>query len=347
MRIPFWPIKSNKALLNASCEKLSLFRQKSEVLAICAQPTGYSWLGVNVATKSLFPCCTFEMPQYYSNAIFTDKELEALADHINKLNFKQIIWSGFALFYEKIVVQLDRKIKQKVIYHGFLAEFSENPLQRNVFKIVVNLAMEKQIVSIGFVKKGLALSVTHKYNIPTFEIILPNKNITNATQSVTSGKVKIGCLVNTSFRKNLHNMVFAASMVDGVEIHVFKTDEIDYLNGKNIIYHDLMGHEQFINLLGEMTLNLHVTFSESWGQVLSESISLGVPCISANTSSFFDYDEELKQNFVVDGFDDSWYIFKKIESVLSNRDNLSERSVEYAVYLNSLYEERLHTFLNA
>ena len=107
-----------------------------------------------------------------------------------------------------------------------------------------------------------------------------------------------------------------------------------------------MNHQEFVSLLSQMTINLHVTFSESWGLVLAESISQGVPCLSAYTSSFFDYDDDLKQKLIVDGFDDSWHIYRKIEEVLKDRDAIGKQCIEYAKRLNVLTEERLNEFLN-
>lgn len=344
MKIPLLQRNSNKVLLDKACNRLSEIRNQSDYLAICAQPTGYSWLGVNIATKSLFPDCTFEMPQYFSNPIYTPKEISKLCSVINELRFNQVIFSGFAPFYEQICNELNTF--KKVIYHGFLAELSDNILQQKIFNLIVTLAKEKKIKSVGFIKKGLALSINKIYNIPTFEIILPNNNI-NENKKVLELPLRIGCLVNTSFRKNIHNQSLAASMVKDATVHVFKTKELDYIDNGQLVFHDLMDHSQFLELLSSMTINLHVTFSESWGQVLSESISQGVPCISGYTSSFFDYDEELKQKLIVHGYDDSWCIYKKIEEVLNEHDYLSKKCIDYSILLNNLADDRIKKFLNA
>ena len=109
-----------------------------------------------------------------------------------------------------------------------------------------------------------------------------------------------------------------------------------------------MSHQEFYNLLGAMTINLHVTFSEGMGgQVCAESISQGVPCLSADTSSFFDYDQDLKTKLVVNGFDDSWHIYNKLEEVLNDREYLSKRCIEYSNFLNELADKRLNDFLSA
>jgi hypothetical protein len=344
MRIPTLKIKNKKILLDSKNE-IERIREHSDILAICATPTGYSWLGVKLATISLFGDYTFQIPQHYSYSILNDKELNELSNHIIKLQFKQIIFSGFAPFYIHIINNISKHTKIKVVYHGFLAELSENKLQQTAFYELIKLAKEKKIHSIGFVKKGLALSVNKMFNISTFEIILPNNRIVDFPQA-NSKEINIGCLLNTTFRKNIHNQAIAGLMIQNSKIHVFKTDELTYLSQDRIIYHSLMNHDDFLSLLGEMSVNLHVTFSESWGQVCAESISQGVPCITSHTSSFFDYDENLKKELIVEGFDDSWYIYKKIEAVLANRERLSKMCIDYAKRLNVLALEKKQLFLN-
>ena len=71
------------------------------------------------------------------------------------------------------------------------------------------------------------------------------------------------------------------------------------------------------------------------------------PCISADTSSFFDYDLDLKNKLVVNGFDDSWQIHNKVNEVLNDYDLISQRCLEYAVYLNTKAQEKLITFLES
>ena len=168
--------ESNKLLLD-SIRKIKGIRKNGDILAICGTPTGSSWLGVNVATKSLFPNNTFEMPQYYSNVLLTENDLTKLAEVISSLNFSQVIYSGYAIGYLKLSRSLSKKIVQKVIHHGFLSELSGDKTLQEIFNLILKLGNEKVIHSFGFVKKGLALSIKKMYDFNFFEIILPNNNI--------------------------------------------------------------------------------------------------------------------------------------------------------------------------
>lgn len=345
MRIRLLTKNQNKALLSQSIERLNDIRKKDSILAICPTPTGYNWMGVNVATKSLFPENTFEIPQHYSTSIFSPNELKKLCAAIDELNFEQIVFSGAPAYFFFISEHLNTAISQRYIYHGFLAELSENQQSQDNFSRMIDLTQKGVIANLGFVKKGLALSIQKRFHIPCHEVMLPNKNIL-ATPNKSPDTTKIGCLLNNSFRKNIHNQAMAATMVEGAEVHVFKTPELDYLNFP-FVEHSLMDHTEFVTLIGSMTLNLHVTFSEGMGgQVCAESISQGVPCLSAYTSAFFDYDDELKNRLIVQGFDDSWHIHQKIEEVMSDREYLSKRCLEYANHLNTLAEERMNAFLS-
>lgn len=325
---------------------LQSIRVHSDILSICSKPTGYSWLGVQVASLSLFPDCTFQIPQNFSNQLLTDEQLQKLSNLLNELNFKQIVFNGFLPYFGKIIDRINIQTKIKVVYHGFLSELSGNKKQIDAFNSMLTYVGKNRISAIGCVKKGLALSLSKLYSVPTFEIILPNRCIAESVRNCDDN-LNIGVLVNTSFRKNIHNQAVATIMKENSILHTFRANELSYLPQDRIKYYDLMSHDEFVDLLSKMTINLHITFSESWGQVLSESISMGVPCISAYTSSFFDYDEDLKRKLVVEGFDDSWHIYKKIEEVLKDRESIGRECIAYAKLLNVLSQERLTSFLDA
>lgn len=343
MRIPFLN-NSKKSIVNC-LQNIADIRKSSEIIAICPTPTDYSWLGVQVATLSLFPNCTFQIPQDYSNQTLSDEQLVKIAQTINDLEYKQVVFSGFLPYFVKIMNVIKPQMAIKVLYHGFLSELSRNEKQSSAFAEMLELLKSKQVQAIGCVKKGLAQSISKMLGVRSCEIILPNTYIADDIIPM-SDRINIGCLVNTSFRKNIHNQAMAVLMVKKSVLHAFKTTELAYLPQDRIKYYSLMNHADFIDLLSRMSVNMHVTFSESWGQVLSESISQGVPCLSAYTSSFFDYDEDLKQKLVVDGFDDSWHIYKKLEDVLKDRDAIGRQCIGYAKRLNVLAEERIREFLN-
>ena len=56
------------------------------------------------------------------------------------------------------------------------------------------------------------------------------------------------------------------------------------------------------------TINTYVSFSECWGQLITESLIMGVPCLAANNSGIFDENDFLFEKLVVKEFDDSNFI---------------------------------------
>ena len=325
-------------------------RKTHSIFTLFAENTGYSNQGVKSAGISLFPNNWIALPHYYSHSLLSPNDHKKIGELIGYLNFDQLIFNSFTPYFYDIAAaakEVYPKIKVKVIHHGFLAEFSGDEFQRMTFNKIIEGRRSGVIDAIGFVKKGLALTIEKYFNLSCFEIILPNNKI-RARPPFYSENLNIGCLVNNSFRKNIHNQVMAASLIEEAKVHVFKNSELDYLDRGQFIQHEYMKHEQFYNLLGSMNVNLHVTFSEGMGgQVCSESISQGVPCLSADTSAFFDYDIGLKEKLVVKGFDDSWYIYQKIQELLNDYDNLSKLCLEYSKHLNTLAKHRMNAFLGA
>ena len=56
-----------------------------------------------------------------------------------------------------------------------------------------------------------------------------------------------------------------------------------------------MNHNKFKKLLSEMDINLHLSFSEGMGgQIFTESLSIGVPCLSSYNNDFLAYNKYLR-----------------------------------------------------
>lgn len=161
------------------------------------------------------------------------------------------------------------------------------------------------------------------------------------------GNTQIGVLVNNSFRKNLHVQMMAAMLMENSRIHVLNKNELTYFNSdERIVEHGMLPHNEFIILLGSMDINLHVTYSESFGgQVFTESLGLGVPCLTGYSNGFLDYDPELKSLLSVAEADDPVAISKRIESILPIKDQLSERLIDYCIMMNQKADRILSGFI--
>ena len=108
---------------------------------------------------------------------------------------------------------------------------------------------------------------------------------------------------------------------------------------------NLLPHEEFIQLIHNMTINMYVSFSESWGHVILESLAGGIPCLASNTSSIFDTNEVLSNTLIVEKFDDSYSIYKKAQFILDNYKKISNESLKHVQNINKLADDKLEEFL--
>lgn len=340
--------KTNSGFLDSFLLQLEALRTKYSVIAFAPGITGYNWMGVNRATHALFPENTIDLPQEYSNSIFTEKELDKIIEKLIELHFETVIYSGFPKYFEKIILGLKAEpITQKVIYHGFFSELAGNVPQQEGYKKLIELAANGYINSIAFNKKGMAESVQRIYGIRTHKIIIPTPELNAFNTLPASDKIRIGVLGNNAFRKNLVNQFVAASMIDNAEIHITSEELLDiFPNTSNVVLHTGgMEHQAFINLLASMDINLHVSYSESWGQITTESIALGVPCITSYHSDVFDYSEELKEQLIVEDYDNSTAISDKIQELLKNNSVEKKSLLAYSAKLNDIAKNTIDNFL--
>ncbi len=342
--------KDNKVELDKLIASFKALRQKSDIAVLSPHPTGYAWLGVYNGGKSMFANNFISLSHYYSHSVFNDKELDILIKEITGLKFAQLLFNGFPPYFENFIQSIKEaqpQVKVGLIFHGFPAELSGNKTTLASMNGMVKLSKQKKLDKIGFAKKGFGQAFEKLFGVRSFELIYINPEPVKGIQKYNDGKLHVGVLVNNSFRKNLHTQVMAALMIENSVVHVSDASELGYLDaGNRIVAHGQLNHDTFIKTLGSMDLNFHVTFSEaSGGQVCSESISQGVPCLSGYTSSFFDYNSELKNLFVVEGGDDPYFVYQKAVEVLTKKEVLSQKCLEYSAYLNTLAQERIQAFL--
>ena len=160
--------------------------------------------------------------------------------------------------------------------------------------------------------------------------------------------IHIGVFANNQLRKNVHNQIAAALMIDNALVHTTDKKEYSYFNCDNrIIEHpSRLQWKDFMFLLSQMDINLYNTYTESWGQVVVESLALSVPCITNNSSGVLSFHKELKEKLVVVQHDNPSAISKKIIQALSEKDQIMLLSESYIKQLTEISQERLYNFLN-
>jgi len=340
-------IKSPKNHFNEFLNKCVKVSKQYEYVAICPQTTGYNYMGVNRATHSIFENQTCVIPQNYSNQVISDSEIKELINSLVQHKVKVIVLSGFPEYFKKIVIEANKKnILVNVIYHGWLGELSA---KKNELNTIISLCNQDKINKLGFVKKGLEECISRFYDINCLTIPIGINKIKFDIKKFASfdNKIHIGILGNSDFRKNLQNQIMGALMVENSIIHI-NDPSLIYLNridNRFVIEEKNLSHKEYLELLAKMDVNLYASYSESWGLVVSESISVGVPCMASNNSGVLDFSEKLKSFLILNENDNPFEVFKKINYIIENKENITNLFEEYLFNLNSSCNNKKAEFI--
>jgi hypothetical protein len=340
--------RTKKIDISDLIQLLHEIRQRTSIVNLCAAPTGYSWLGVYNAGLSLFPENTLAIPQYYSNQVLSNSQLDQIGNEIGKLKFDQIIYNGYNSYFSRIsksALTENHSLKIGVIYHGFFGELSGNPIQAHIITALIEEISCKRIHKMGFLKQGNSEIFQSMFGVPSFLIV--NKNPEFISDITTTNT--IGVLTNQSFRKNTATQVIAALSLNDYFVSIFDTPEYDSFDvNHKLVKNQHLTHSDFLKVLAGNLINSHVTFSEaSGGQVFTESLALGVPCLTSLTHGYLNDSPELQKALVVDRFDDAFAIAQKMEEVIANRSHLSKLAIAYSHEMNQKADELLRQFLEA
>jgi glycosyltransferase involved in cell wall biosynthesis len=289
-------------------------------LVICPESTGPNWLGIKNATLDLFPSQTFVIPQEYSNQILTDADLKLIISTFKSQAGNTVLLSGFPNYFFKIIhICNELEINVEFLYHGGLAEINQNKNKQIQMAEILEYAKQGKLNKLYFIKEGLDKLFTKLTSVQSERIIptlrMPeNLNI----QRNNDGKVHIGIFGNNSYNKNRHTQVAAAAMIDNSIIHIIGKNEFQYLiNPDRVVCHNQLNRKAFLEVLGSMHINLYCSYSESWGQVVLESLALDVPCIAGNNSGLQNHVESEHKNLFIDTVDNPYIIAEKINEVIN------------------------------
>lgn len=349
--------KHIKISVDKVIERFIEIRKISDILCICPKPMGNSWQGVHNATIALFPHNTFAIPQYFSNPIYSNKELQQISDGIAKLDYHKIVFTGFPHYFKLFIELLNGSICKNhnsadvyIIYFGSLASNSEDNIAAQILKEILELNKKKIVNRIGFAKKGMSETLKKVANIEAHHIIQMTIPIEREIfiQNINTSALELGVFTHDLYRKNIHNQIAAALMFPESKVHIHKDYGFDYLySNQRLFAHPFFEtYDDFLQLLGSMDLNFYVSFSECFGLIITESLSMGVPCLAADNSGIFDYNDYLKKMLIVNEFDDSNAIYLQALKVIENKEEISRKGVEYITSLNKIAKEKLNLFLS-
>lgn len=320
--------------------ELNKIANESKILCICLNNTGSAYLGVKNATKNLFPKNTLILPAYFSNILISKKGETELCEKINNYNFQQIILSGQPSSMNFLVDNCFKFSKIKTIFHGALTEIFEYE-KGHQFKKIISQLENKKLNSISFVKSGLAEWIFETYKLPSFFIQLNNE--INEPLLKSNQIKKIGIFGSNNLNKNIINQIASAISIKNTEIHTFSKTSF-FENHKKVVLHNKMNHNNFKKLLSEMDINLHLSFSEGMGgQIFTESLSLGVPCLSSYNNDFLTHNKYLSNLLYVKKIDNPIYIKDSIIKVFKEEKMKLQKELKNHIILKN---KEAHHLLN-
>lgn len=265
-----------------TADRLAAIRQQSDIVALYGSPTGPHWLGIAHATKGLYGAAALELAQSYSSPVFSSDQLRQLCDRIITLKFHRVIVSGFAPYFFDMIEHLAGRCEVQTLYHGTISEFHDAG-QQHIMQQLISRARAGQVQELSFVREGLEQVFISLYGLHATHIPLRTPEIPAGIKPIEldRSKIHIGVFGGDTFNKNLHNQVIYALMIPGTIVHVLDHKKFEYLGmGERIVGHGThLPKEKFLSILGAMTVNLYMSYSESWGLVAYESEAMGVPAV--------------------------------------------------------------------
>lgn len=341
-------ISKNVKLSIHELEKKIVNFQGSEAIAICPSTTGNSWQGVLSATEGLFGERVFQIPQYFSNSVYSEKELIAISEFLFKNEAEHIIFGGYLPYFDTLINYLSKKGKKvSIIYHGSHTSVLEDPNAAYHFQRMSELLKKGVLYKVGFVKKDMHKSFRKLTGTEFYPIILKTDESILEINANNYEGLNIGVLTHDGFRKNIYNMISAAFMHEEARVHVKDRYLSFYMdNQERLIEHKMKtDRKDFLKIMGGMSINYYVTFSECWGQFVSESLAMGVPCLTSDVSAVLDFDPELKKLLIVNEFDNDFAIYLKSCEILENKELFKTKGPSYVKSVNLIAETLLNDFI--
>lgn len=306
---------------------LGVIRRRSSYLALTPATTNTAWMGVHRATHALFPASTLDIPHVAATVAYTPDELREFCRLVAAHGFSQVVLSGLPPAFMAMAQHFHRDgLAVGVWFHGFLAECGQSDEARHAFATLMHLLRGGVISKLACCKKGLPETIErltghHVHRcVPATPAPVPPP-----PRPRPADGLHLGVLAQHHFRKNIETQLAAALLVERAFVHTAGPDGIDYWRaGDRVIRHPaLMTHDAYRACLASMDVNLHASYSESWGQVTTESLAQGVPCIVTHHSDVFDDDPALRACLVSPHFDDPPKLAEDIRRVVAMRHDLA------------------------
>lgn len=341
----FGKANENKIDLPQVKNTLEQIRSHSTLLAISPESTELSYLGIKRGMMSLFPENYMPLSHYFSNPLYTESELEKIGETIGSLGFKKVVFRGVTSLHYPLMKAIKKTTKDvRIIYlhSGSASEFQNKRMQEQLV-FLKNGVNQGFIDKIGFNKQGLDEVFSTLFDIPCSRYIMKSTVEFNYDKKILDfTKPQIGVWGNSGFNKNVASQILAGLYVNNSTVHTLENkDHIFFDHNRIVRYEAPIPHAELMKHIQKMHINYYLSFSETWGHIVTESLAMGTPCLTTSSSGMFDFDEELKRFLVVDNYDNLKTIAEQTLIVFENYNWITERGYQYLEKTNRIADELL------
>jgi SAM-dependent methyltransferase/glycosyltransferase involved in cell wall biosynthesis len=301
------------------------------------------WRGIRAATYAL----SDEVLEI--SAIRSEEHLAELAQFLADIGPRVIAIHGIMPGASSLFPALKRVLPRSrllLAYHGSPSQ--ENfPTENDLLEEMIDLAREKQIDALGFLKQGMA-EIVRARGVSTYQLfnkIQISPGSPAPARQMGAGP-QIGLFVPPVQHKNFYAQLLGALGMPSSRVHVLQPPAGSLFSRdiRRMVIHGVQPHAEFLRLLGSMDVNLYVTLSECYPMTVLESLQLGVPCVTSDTSPIFDEDAELRELLVVRKFSDPDAITRQLERVLGAREEIARRGQALLARLNERADQLWSAF---
>ena len=287
---------------------------KAKSVLIC-HPT---WLGIREATEKMNIELGFPIVFVKSFRKHTHVMLYRL---LQSVHVRTVHVQGFPDGTERFIDYNSKSyhgLMISITYHSGVGVHNSNEAEAATLLTLLELARSQRICLLFLendqASYAKALGATASViSIPTYS--RPSNAALQPSITYDSPR-KIGCLgTHTRFTvKNFWPQISAACMLAGVEIHMtgVNREYFDWLVHKThlkrcrgkIIQHSNVSPMEFEWLLAQMDVNMYISTTEAAPNVVTDSLSAGIPVLVSDTTDLLNESETLSRFLVVNRIDD-------------------------------------------
>ncbi len=270
-----------------------------------------------------------------------------------KNGIKQIIFSGLEIGWDKLIKDIKEKnsnIKIKVICNTQDSLLYYDYERENFFKLL-ELAKEKQVYDIAFLRKGQY--DTYKglgYNCSYLKENYILKENKKTAIKLPNGKTDLGIYpLNYTWDKNIFNQLCIAKFFENCNLNYNRLEErmedflatMEIQSTKQKI--EKIEDTELIQKISQNDATIATSFTDYMHPVFWISMELGIPCLVGNHADFLE--EDLKQYVITKEEDNPIVNAKMVENMIKNKEKIHQLYKMWKQEYNKQAKEQLEKFI--